>query len=96
MTCLTYLREHDASDFNPGKDSFMYALPPLDISALLDDQDWIENITILRGDFELSQMSPLRDYGSMVRWASRELDLALHTHRPESLRQHEAKAGVLK
>lgn len=83
--------------------------PPLKIpyvSALLSserdfvvhnqDQDWIENITVLTGDFELSQMSPQRDYSPIVRWASRELDVALHRHRTESLRQHEEKTVVLK
>ena len=67
-----------------------------DLVGHYHDQDWIENITVLTGDFELSQMSLQRDYGPMVRRASRESDVALHRHRSKSLREHEARAGVLK
>jgi hypothetical protein len=88
------------------------------ISAMLDsakdivvhyDQDLIEKLTVLRGYFQLSQMSPERNYGPVVRRAARELDGALRRHRSGSLRQREVqcrifdihqrasiKAGVLK
>jgi hypothetical protein len=76
--------------------------PPLDmpyISVLLThphDQDWIANITVLRGDFELSQMSPQRDYGPMVRRPSRHLDLALHDLSQEECASMKQKRGTLK
>jgi len=69
------------------------------ISAMLDsakdvvvhhrDQDLIEKITVLRGYFNLSQVSPERNYGPIVRRAARELDGALRRHRSGSLRQRE-------
>jgi len=83
----------------------MFALlSPVDgvyISAMLDfakdvvvhhhDQDLIEKITVLGGYFELSQMSPKRDYGPIVRRAAWELDGALRRHRSRSLRQREVQ-----
>jgi len=72
---------------------FAMASPSVDtpyISAMLDsakdvvvnhhDQDLIEKITVLRGYFQLSQMSPERNYGPVVRRAARELDGALRRH----------------
>jgi hypothetical protein len=54
------------------------------------DQDLIEKITVLRGYFQLSQMSPERDYGPIVRRAARALDGALR-HRSGNLRQREVQ-----
>lgn len=66
------------------------------ISAMLDsaqdvvvqhrDQDLIEKITVLRGYFQLSQMSPERNYGPVVRRAARELDGALRRRGSGSLK----------
>jgi hypothetical protein len=71
------------------------------ISAMLDsavdvvvqhhDQDLIEKVTVLRGYFKLSQMSPERNYGPIVRRAARELDGALRRHRSGSLRRREVQ-----
>jgi hypothetical protein len=71
------------------------------ISAMLDsafdvvvrqhDQDLIEKITVLRGYLKLSQMSPERNYGPIVRRAARELDGALRRRRAGSLRQRPVK-----
>jgi hypothetical protein len=89
-----------------GKDPCMPALtsPSVDIPyicAMLNsakdvvvqhhDQDLIEKITVLRGYFELSQTSPKRNYGPIVRRAARELDGALRRHRSESRRQRESQ-----
>jgi len=44
------------------------------------DQDLIERITVLKGYFELGQMSPELDYGPSIRRVARELDGALRRH----------------
>jgi hypothetical protein len=56
-------------------------------------KDLIEKITVLRGYFKLSQMSPERNYSPIVRRAARELDGALRRHNSGSLRQREAQYG---
>jgi hypothetical protein len=44
------------------------------------DQDLIQKITILKSYFELGQMLPEQDYGSIIRRAAWELDGALRRH----------------
>ena len=44
------------------------------------DQDLIEKVTVLQGYLELSQMSPDRDYGPILRRALREVTAAVHFH----------------
>ncbi len=61
----------------------------VDVVVHQHDQDLIEKITVLRGYFKLSQMSPERNYSLIVRRAAMELDGALRRHRSGSLRKQD-------
>jgi hypothetical protein len=63
----------------------------VDVVVHHHDQDLIEKITVLRGYFKLSQMSPERNYSLIVRRAAMELDGALRRYRSGSLRQQDVQ-----